>query len=165
MFGPNFFRKVSHLTPGDILDGQLKEGLETARRVAAGDDPDASTSSLIQQLAYSEVFKTIVPAVMCRYSLHRRFMSNTCGAFDAEAEAPIMKIEASKPRPIVRDGDVYKAIVPSYTVFFVFFLVNFMARSVLHERELGRSSRLRMAADSARSRSWPARRCRSCSSR
>ena len=56
-----------------------------------------------------------------------------------------MKIEASKPRPIVRDGDVYKAIVPSYTVFFVFFLVNFMARSVLHERELGTLKRLRMA--------------------
>ncbi len=145
VFGPNFYRKVSHLTPGDILDGQLKEGLDTLDVSLLAVDPDSSTSSLIQQLAYSEVFKTIVPAVMCRYALHRRFMSNTCGAFDAEAEAPIMKIEASKPRPIVRDGDVYKAIVPSYTVFFVFFLVNFMARSVLHERELGTLRRLRMA--------------------
>jgi ABC-2 type transport system permease protein len=145
VFGPNFYRKVSHLTPGDILDGQLKEGLDTLDVSLLAVDPDSSTSSLIQQLAYSEVFKTIVPAVMCRYALHRRFMSNTCGAFDAEAEAPIMKIEASKPRPIVRDGDVYKAIVPSYTVFFVFFLVNFMARSVLHERELGTLKRLRMA--------------------
>jgi ABC-2 type transport system permease protein len=145
VFGPSFFRKVSHLTPADILDGQLKEGLEPLDVSLMAVDPDSSTASLVQQLAYSEIFKTIVPAVMCRYSLHRRFMSNTCGAFDAESDAPIMKVEASKPRPIVRDGDVYKAIVPSYTVFFVFFLVNFMARSVLHERELGTLRRLRIA--------------------
>ena len=145
VFGPNFFRKVSHLTPSDILDGQMKEGLGSLDVSLLAVDPDSSTSSLIQQLAYSEIFKTIVPAVMCRFTLHRRFMSNTCNAFDAEAEAPILKIETAKPRPIVRDGDVYKAIVPSYTVFFVFFLVNFMARSVLHERELGTLRRLRMA--------------------
>ena len=145
VFGPNFYRRVSHLTPSDILDGQLKEGLESLDVSLLAVDPDSSTSSLIQQLAYSEIFKTIVPAVMCRYTLHRRFMSNTCAAFDAEADAPSLKIETAKPRPIVRDGDVYKAIVPSYTVFFVFFLVNFMARSVLHERELGTLRRLRIA--------------------
>ena len=136
---------MSHLTPADILDGQLKEGLQPLDVTLLANDPNASTSSLIEQLAYSEIFKTIVPAVMCRYSLHRKFMSNTCGAFDAESDAPIMKVEASKPRPVVSDGDVYKAIVPSYTVFFVFFLVNFMARSVLHERELGTLRRLRIA--------------------
>jgi ABC-2 type transport system permease protein len=145
VFGPDFFRKVSHLTPGEILDGQLKEGLQPLDVTLLANDPNASTASLVEQLAYSEIFKTIVPAVMCRYSLHRKFMSNTCGAFDAESEAPIMKVEAAKPRPVVSDGDVYKAIVPSYTVFFVFFLVNFMARSVLHERELGTLRRLRIA--------------------
>src|SRR5580698_3326584 len=145
VFGPDFFRKVSHLTPGEILDGQLKEGLQPLDVTLLANDPNASTASLVEQLAYSEIFKTIVPAVMCRYSLHRKFMSNTCGAFDAESDAPIMKVEAAKPRPIVKDGDVYKAIVPSYTVFFVFFLVNFMARSVLHERELGTLRRLRIA--------------------
>jgi ABC-2 type transport system permease protein len=145
IFGPNFYRRVSHLTPSDILDGQLKEGLESLDVSLLAVDPSSSTSSLIQQLAYSEVFKTIVPAVMCHYTLHRRFMSNTCTQFDAEADAPSLKIETATPRPVVRDGDVYKAIVPSYTVFFVFFLVNFMARSVLHERELGTLRRLRMA--------------------
>lgn len=145
VFGPNFYRRVSHLTPSDILDGQLKDGLESLDVSLLAVDLDSSTSSLIKQLANSEIFKTIVPAVMCRYTLHRRFMSNTCNAFDAEADAPILKIEMAKPRPIVRDGDVYKAIVPSYTVFFVFFLVNFMARSVLHEREIGTLRRLRIA--------------------
>jgi ABC-2 type transport system permease protein len=136
---------VSHLTPSDILDGQLKEGLESLDVSLLAVDPGSSTSSLIQQLANSEIFKTIVPAVMCRYTLHRRFMSNTCNAFDTEADAPILKVETAKPQTVVRDGDVYKAIVPSYTVFFVFFLVNFMARSVLHEREIGTLRRLRIA--------------------
>ncbi|HUE18007.1 MAG TPA: ABC transporter permease [Planctomycetaceae bacterium] len=145
VFGPNFYRRVSHLTPSDILDGQLKEGLESLDVSLLAVDPGSSTSSLIQQLANSEIFKTIVPAVMCRYTLHRRFMSNTCNAFDTEADAPILKVETAKPQTVVRDGDVYKAIVPSYTVFFVFFLVNFMARSVLHEREIGTLRRLRIA--------------------
>src|SRR5580704_356038 len=65
VFGPSFFRKVSHLTPADILDGQLKEGLEPLDVSLMAVDPDSSTASLVQQLAYSEIFKTIVPAVMC----------------------------------------------------------------------------------------------------
>jgi ABC-2 type transport system permease protein len=145
IFGPSFYRRVSHLRPGDILDRQMKEGLDSLDVSLISREPDSSTSSLIQQLAFAEVFKAIVPPVLCRNALHRRFMSNTCAQFDEEADAPTLKIEASTPRPAVRESDVYKVIVPSYTVFFVFFIVTFMARSVLHEREMGTLRRLRIA--------------------
>ena len=145
IFGPDFFRRVSRLKPGDILDGQLKQGLAGLDVSLVSRDADSSTHSLIEQLAFSEIFKTIVPSVMCRYALHRRFMSNTCTQFDAEAEGPYLKIEPIKGRPIVRDADVYRTIVPAYTVFFVFFIVSFMARSVLNEREQGTLRRLRIA--------------------
>lgn len=41
--------------------------------------------------------------------------------------------------------DPYQFLVPGFTVMFVFFLVNIMARSFLHERELGTLRRLRLA--------------------
>ncbi|MEX0715100.1 MAG: ABC transporter permease [Planctomycetaceae bacterium] len=39
----------------------------------------------------------------------------------------------------------YQFLVPGFTVMFVFFLVNIMARSFLHERDLGTLRRLRLA--------------------
>jgi ABC-2 type transport system permease protein len=143
--GPNFYRQISHLKPGDILDNQLKDGLGSLDVTLVSREPDSSTHSLIEQLAFSVIFKTIVPPVMCRHALHRRFMSTTCAQFDEEADKPNLQPEAATPRPIVRSEEVYTTIVPSYTVFFVFFIVSFMARSVLHEREQGTLRRLRIA--------------------
>jgi ABC-2 type transport system permease protein len=40
---------------------------------------------------------------------------------------------------------MYETLVPSYTVMFVFFLVNIMARSFIAERDLGTLRRLRLA--------------------
>jgi ABC-2 type transport system permease protein len=145
IIGPNFYRQVSRLKPGDILDDQLKEGLASLDVSLLTREPDSSTHSLIEQLSFSVIFKTIVPPVMCRHALHRRFMSTTCAQFDEEADKPNLQPEAATPRPIVRSDEVYNAIVPSYTVFFVFFIVSFMARSVLHEREQGTLRRLRIA--------------------
>ncbi len=145
VIGPNFYRQVSRLKPGDILDNQLKDGLVSLDVSLDTREPDSSTHSLIEQLACSVIFKTIVPPVMCRSALHRRFMSTTCAEFEGEAEKPNLQPEAATPRPIVRSDEVYNSIVPSYTVFFVFFIVSFMARSVLHEREQGTLRRLRIA--------------------
>jgi ABC-2 type transport system permease protein len=145
VIGPNFYRQISRLKPGDILDDQLKDGLASLDVSLVSREPESSTHSLIEQLSFSVIFKTIVPPVMCRHALHRRFMSTTCAQFDEEADKPPLQPEAATPRPIVRSDEVYNAIVPSYTVFFVFFIVSFMARSVLHEREQGTLRRLRIA--------------------
>ena len=80
--------RVSHLKPGDILDNQLKDGLGSLDVSLVSREPDSSTHSLIEQLAFSVIFKTIVPPVMCRHALHRRFMSTTCAQFDEEADKP-----------------------------------------------------------------------------
>jgi ABC-2 type transport system permease protein len=42
-------------------------------------------------------------------------------------------------------SDVYEQLVPGFTVMFVFFLVNIMTRSFIHERQLGTLNRLRIA--------------------
>jgi ABC-2 type transport system permease protein len=45
----------------------------------------------------------------------------------------------------IETSDVYRQLVPGFTVMFVFFLVNIMARSFIHERQLGTLKRLRIA--------------------
>jgi ABC-2 type transport system permease protein len=145
IFGPDFYRRVSHLRPADVLDSHLKDTMKRLDVELWSRDEESSTHSLIEQLGYAEIFKAIVPPVLCRSALHRRFMSTTCSQFDEETEGRSLKIEEAKPRPIVKGADVYRTIVPSYTVFFVFFIVSFMARSVLHEREQGTLRRLRIA--------------------
>lgn len=59
----------------------------------------------------------------------------------------------SDPKPVVDSGSpngprvrtVYNALVPAYTVMFVFFMVNIMARSFLAERDTGTLRRLRIS--------------------
>lgn len=48
--------------------------------------------------------------------------------------------QSAKPTSVL-----YSTLVPSYTVLFVFFLVNIMARSFIAERELGTLRRLRLS--------------------
>jgi ABC-2 type transport system permease protein len=145
IFGPDFYRRVSRLSARDILDNELKQGLGKLDVSLISREADSSTHSLVEQLAFAETFKTIVPPVLCKYALHRRFMSKTCADFDEEVEQPTVALAPAQPRPVIKDSAVYSSVVPSYTVFFVFFLVSFMARSMLHERELGTLRRLRIA--------------------
>src|SRR4029077_7395567 len=58
---------------------------------------------------------------------------------DEEAPAP------APPPGKSRSDIVYQFLVPSYTVMFVFFIVNFMARSLIGERDTGTLGRLLVA--------------------
>ena len=53
--------------------------------------------------------------------------------------------EAAKAAPTDTGNRVYQFFIPSYTVLFVFFLVNIMGRSFLGERDTGTLRRLRIA--------------------
>jgi ABC-2 type transport system permease protein len=68
-----------------------------------------------------------------------------CDALAAEAEQPPIKRKPPDASDTLPGDTVYQVLVPSYTVLFVFFLVNVMGRSFIHERDLGTLRRLRMA--------------------
>lgn len=53
--------------------------------------------------------------------------------------------QTSESAEAVRQDAVYRTLVPAYTVFFAFFLINIMARSFISERELGTLRRLQLA--------------------
>lgn len=76
----------------------------------------------------------------------QRMLHRDCDWLQTEKEGPPLDFlppdEVPETPP---DSRVYQKIVPSYTVLFVFFLVNIMARSFIQERDVGTLHRLRMA--------------------
>jgi ABC-2 type transport system permease protein len=68
-----------------------------------------------------------------------------CAELTDKLDGPPLELE--EPPPVVSDSDdqVYRELIPGFTVMFVFFLVNIMARSFIQEREIGTLRRLRLA--------------------
>ena len=66
-------------------------------------------------------------------------------ARDSVIPQPWEESEEAKSAPTETGNRVYQFFIPSYTVLFVFFLVNIMGRSFLGERDSGTLRRLRIA--------------------
>ncbi len=66
-------------------------------------------------------------------------------ARDSVIPEPWEESEAAQTAPVDTGNRVYQFFIPSYTVLFVFFLVNIMGRSFLGERDTGTLRRLRIA--------------------
>ena len=162
VIGPKFFERVQSLEPEDIANpkkGRLNDGL-------AGFDmslhsnlkEDSSTRSTIQELLLYNTIETTAQYVFCakittsnlliNVEIQRRLNCRELHSEKIELRLPAEKKAAASSG---KDNRVYQDLIPSYTVMFVFFLVNIMARSFLHERDLGTLKRLRMAPVSAAS--------------
>ena len=66
-------------------------------------------------------------------------------ARDSVIPEPWENTDAAKTATVDTGNRVYQFFIPSYTVLFVFFLVNIMGRSFLGERDAGTLRRLRIA--------------------
>ncbi len=148
VFGPEFYRKVSELTATDVLSptgGKLQGGLKSLDIELVSDRPESSTSTVIERLVYSEALRNIAPSVFCRSGALAQRIRSTCDDLEAEGGVPPMELEPVKEEAGQADGRLYDELVPGWTVMFVFFLINIMARSFIHERDLGTLNRLRIA--------------------
>ena len=143
--GPQFTAKVDELTMYDMLGGEaggiaqstevadLK--LEVRSAVAEGD--------LIKYFLFGEIYRTIFPEVARRNALFRPYLPSDEPVEETAAPVPEVAVApAEKPKP---SNLVYRFLVPGFTVMFVFFLINIMARSFIAERELGTLRRLQLA--------------------
>lgn len=147
--GPEFYHRVKEIVPSEIMDrpeedkpadalARLDIHLESA-------SAESSTHSLIEEVVWANVFRSIAPTVLCARSLPRRFMGRRCGELDEEIEAPEIERLPRQEHAYVQNDVVYQNLIPSYTVMFVFFLVTVMARSFINERDIGTLRRLRIA--------------------
>ena len=147
IFGPQFYRRVYTFNGEDLLDtveGPLAtEGLaafdvEVYSRGAGG------AAGAIAAAAKGAVRGRVSQLLSCRDGRAAVRFRRVCDRLEEETRNPPREIPLSLP-PTGGGAvsDVYDELVPGYTVMFVFFLVNLMARSFLYERDLGTLRRLR----------------------
>ncbi len=171
VIGPLFSQRVAELTPRDLLDtrsGPLAGGAEALDIRVHGRMTLAVKEALVRDMVFAEAIRVIAPAVLRRNPITARLLEPPAngGTNGPEEGGGLPGGEGSAGRAGVEarsngadggdDGDppiygnvVFQVLVPSYTVMFMFFLINIMARSFLAERETGTLARLRAAPLSA----------------
>ncbi len=148
VIGPKFYQKYQQLTASDFLspeDGKLKEGLSVLDIELLSDQPNSSTHTIIENQVFGKMVEAIIPNVMCRSGLIAARIDKTCKRLEDEGGNPPIELLPVEQGPQQADDRMYDELVPGWTVMFVFFLVNIMARSFIHERDLGTLRRLRIA--------------------
>ncbi len=147
ILGPEFQEKLWRLTIADTISSDSDEqsnGFESLDIQFISNDPDSNTHQLVEKSVFSVMMRALIKYPLCR----NRFIANTagsvCDACVEEATEPAVELAPRNPPP-PPDNRVYQELIPGFTVMFVFFLVNIMARSFIHERDLGTLRRLRMA--------------------
>jgi len=148
-FVGDFTGQVDKLEIGDVIDttqGPLANGLEYLDIQILSRSVKSTTKAVVEQLTYGASLRVIFPHVAKK----NRFL-----ALQMERKNIDVVSERSKEDEAriinARQPSVFQSLVPGFTVMFVFFLVNFMARSLLHEREQGTLTRLMIAPISSTS--------------
>lgn len=147
VFGPEFPARVRELELRDILRmdaGRLAAGPQALDLRIETKPSLAKLGELSGALIYGDIVQVIAPKVAGNSS--NVFVRNAVRVAQGR-EAASVKFQGVTLIEQKRksSGVLYDKLVPSYTVLFVFFLVNIMARSFISERELGTLRRLRMA--------------------
>ncbi len=152
LVGPKFFRVVKALDASDIGDGKnglLKDGLASLDIKHESEIKESSAHVLIGIVTLGKFFGTLAPEVLCASKgiIRKNLLKpGTCEGLEAELDQPELQLNPPKPPVESEAGNrVYQVLIPGFTVMFVFFLVNLMARSFISERDLGTLNRLRMA--------------------
>ena len=145
--GKDFYKKINRLGLRDLApggSGRLAEGFSSLDMHIESKQPDSTTHSIIEEIVWGQTLKTMSGKVLCGNNVVRRQVQSVCQKLDKEADSPPLAL--APPQPVTKtSSEVYQDLIPAYTVMFVFFLVNIMARSFIHERELGTLRRLRLA--------------------
>ncbi|QDT39113.1 ABC transporter permease [Stratiformator vulcanicus] len=150
VFCPEFYEKVFRLSPGVFLRPSDDAGLSNWPEAVGVDllggagGPDSSVKAFVVLSLFNELPRVVA----CNTGgIVGRSASEECDELQAETNGESIRLLPPQDLtgPFDTEDGVYNDIVPSYTVMFVFFLVNIMARSFLHERELGTLRRLRVA--------------------
>lgn len=147
--GPKYHERVEQLDLGDLFytdRGRLAGKLHALDIEVRAGTFLANAAQVVQELVFAFALRTIAPDVLKAQDSQlatRLFLKAKRAAVESESASDIGAPPAAPVQ--TRANIVYQVLVPSYTVMFVFFIVNFMARSFIGEREIGTLNRLRMA--------------------
>ncbi|MSR59622.1 MAG: ABC transporter permease [Planctomycetaceae bacterium] len=148
--GPKYSERVEELDLGDIFystEGRLAGKLPALDIQVESGAFLANAAQVVQELVFAFALQSIAPDVLrAREPIQAtRLLSKARQAREQREPGIESGPIPAVPPPQSRSSIVYQTLVPAYTVMFVFFLVNFMARSFIGEREMGTLDRLRIA--------------------
>jgi ABC-2 type transport system permease protein len=147
--GPHYHERVERLDVGDLFypdRGRLAGDLENLDITVDAGSFLANAAQVVQQLVFAFSLRTFAPDVLKKddprlaeklFLKARRTSRESKHAQSSDSD--------ELPTAPVTTMDVYQILVPSYTVMFVFFIVNLMARSFIAERDMQTLNRLRIA--------------------
>ncbi|HEY3964215.1 MAG TPA: ABC transporter permease [Planctomycetaceae bacterium] len=145
IIGPRYHELVEKLDTGDLFftdSGRLSGQLRSLDIEVQSGAFLISAAEIVEQLVFAFAVRTIAPDVLRAHDPQlavKFFLKAKRQSHERQAgEAPAAVSVATKSR-----GDIiYEYLVPSYTVMFVFFIVQLMARSLIGERDSGTLNRL-----------------------
>ena len=145
IIGPRYYELVEQLDPGDLLfleTGRLSGRLRSLDIKVQAGALLASAAGVVEQLVFAFAVRTIAPDVLRsrepQLALKFFLKAKRAAQSREEGEAPAVEPVATKSHSDM----IYEYLVPSYTVMFVFFIVQLMARSLIGERDSGTLNRL-----------------------
>ena len=141
---PGFESRIRELSTTLLTapdESTRKEGLANVNLALISNETaaDPMMEGLAKSLVKLSLQNAILPV------LAEKVPSFRGAARDSVIPAAWEQTAAAKPGPTDTGNRVYQFFIPSYTVLFVFFLVNIMGRSFLGERDMGTLRRLRIA--------------------
>jgi ABC-2 type transport system permease protein len=150
--GPAYDKLVAELEVYDVLhpeEGRLAGKLKNLDIAVESGSFLANASELVEIVVFAKTLQTIAGPVVRKDSklaaqIMRASRKSASDLEDLAQELPDNSTNLSSGAKNF-NSIVYQVVVPGYTVMFVFFIVTFMARSFIGERELGTLNRLRLA--------------------
>lgn len=151
VIGPTFEATLRELSPTDLTSPEQttpEQGLESIKLSLSFNESaaDPMMEGLAKMLIKLSMQKALLPIIALKVPMFR-------GAANRAKNIPEPWENTTAAKSITSDAGnrVYQFFIPSYTVLFVFFLVNIMGRSFLDERDMGTLRRLRISPISATS--------------
>ena len=149
--GPDYSKRIDELNLADVfyadkgkLGGKLKN-LDIEVQAGAF---LVNAAEIVETLVFAFAVRTVAPDVLAAEEpqLSRKLEGSILRARRAARDYGDEETAADDPPEGKSRADVvYQYLVPSYTVMFVFFIVNFMAHSIVTERDTGTLARLLVA--------------------
>ncbi len=149
--GPNYRKRVEELDLGDVFysdRGKLGGKLRNLDIEVQAGAFLVNAAEIVETLVFAFAVRTVAPDVLAAEEpqLARKLKASIARAHRSAAEQGEEEAAPSELPPGKTRADiVYQFLVPSYTVMFVFFIVNFMAHSLVSERDTGTLARLLIA--------------------
>ena len=151
VIGQTFEATLRELSPTDLTSPEQttpEQGMESIKLSLTFNESaaDPMMEGLAKMLIKLSMQKALLPIIAEKVPMFRGAANRA-----KNIPEPWESTAAAKSASTDTGNRVYQFFIPSYTVLFVFFLVNIMGRSFLDERDMGTLRRLRISPISATS--------------